>query len=415
MTAYMRAFKAKSLADAASCAIVCRQNGTGTMGKRIMRGILTIAVLVLFGFGLAVESAASVTAKVGSETTLYAAEMPVVGTIRAGEFVGILGESGGWYKIRFKAASGEFVNGLVSASAFTKSKPNLAGALRDTPVYATTRPSLATIPAGTEVELLRFEGKTCVVRHFLLDGQSLEGVVMLDAIAEISAVREEMAKAAVLKEKAEAEARMAEAFSQMWTHKYALVDGEYVRLPDFDLRYQNSRGGEPFPGGSGKPTLRLSPNPMGKFMDMSQWRDAQERRDRDVARWKERVAEWEKDVAKSKRNWKTDLPGWAVGEFGYTRLSNLEVFQVQSPTTMLVRVGRPGTSRVVYFTGWATKDLVDEQTIKETHVAIIGAYTYDTVMGSMTVLRAIPLAQVQRGLTQEQFKELLKQKQGNLE
>ena len=395
-----------------------------------MRRIMMMAALTLFGLVLGGNSIASVggngiasvggngiasvIAKVDREAKLYATKTPVIGTIRTGESVGILEEKGQWYKIRFKAPSGEFADGLVPVSAFVK-KSNLAEALRDTPVYATTRPSLATIPAGTEVELLRFEGKTCVVRHFLLDGQSLEGVVMLDAIAEISAVREEMAKAAVLKEKAEAEARMAEAFSQMWTHKYALVDGEYVRLPDFDLRYQNSRGGEPFPGGSGKPTLRLSPNPMGKFMDMSQWRDAQERRDRDVARWKERVAEWEKDVAKSKRNWKTDLPGWAVGEFGYTRLSNLEVFQVQSPTTMLVRVGRPGTSRVVYFTGWATKDLVDEQTIKETHVAIIGAYTYDTVMGSMTVLRAIPLAQVQRGLTQEQFKELLKQKQGNLE
>jgi hypothetical protein len=46
-------------------------------------------------------------------------------------------------------------------------------------------------------------------------------------------------------------------------------------------------------------------------------------------------------------------------------------------------------------------------------IAIIGTKQYVTVMGSTnTVLRAIPLSQVKRGLTREQLVELLEQKGG---
>ena len=371
------------------------------MGKRIMRGILTIAVLVLFGFGLAVESAASVTAKVGSETTLYAAEMPVVGTIRAGEFVGILGESGGWYKIRFKAASGEFVNGLVSASAFTKSKPNLAGALRDTPAYATARPVLATIPAGAEVELLRFTNNGCLVRYSTPDRGPLEGLVTPNALGgadKIEALKAKVAAAAALKAmvdarraKAEEAASRPEEFYKAWKHKYALVEGAYVRLPDFDLRHQNSRGDAPLP----------------------------------------KRSEWDVDaqgdpIKPDEETWRTLLPDWKVGAFGQVPL--LKVQHVLDPRAMLATYPEGWEERSVMLTGWSTANLADGQwwygdipgekrkVNQGTFVAIIGTRTYTTPSGATkTVLHAIPMAQVREGLTREQFKELLEQKDGLLD
>jgi hypothetical protein len=58
--------------------------------------------------------------------------------------------------------------------------------------------------------------------------------------------------------------------------------------------------------------------------------------------------------------------------------------------------------------GFSTKGLVDDAKWSEP-IAAIGTYRYENVRGSIsTILNCIPLEQVQKGLTIEQFKEMLK-------
>ena len=242
---------------------------------------------------------------------------------------------------------------------------------------------------------------------------AVAAVVLVGAVVFVGMQKAKTAALRAKTRQAEEEARQAEAFYQQWKHMYALVEGKYVHLPDFDLRHQNSRGGKRFPGPSDKPKLTLSPSPWGKNIPIHQWRETLIRRDRQLTKWKKRVFEWEKK--KSRHNWETILPHWDVGEFGCTRAGAIEVVQVLGPMKMLVRTRQPDRPHTILFTGWSTQDLVAKQQVEATHVAVIGADTDHTVANGDTVLRAIPLAQVQRGLTQEQFKELLEQKQGNLE
>jgi hypothetical protein len=67
----------------------------------------------------------------------------------------------------------------------------------------------------------------------------------------------------------------------------------------------------------------------------------------------------------------------------------------------------PNTSstRLVKVQGFETAGLVDGQKWEDTEIAVIGTSTH----GAKTVLLAVPLKQVQAGLSSEQFATLLKQ------
>lgn len=162
--------------------------------------------------------------------------------------------------------------------------------------------------------------------------------------------------------------------------KYALIDGKYVRLPDFDLRYQNSRKGAPFP------PRRMSIN--------KQLQDA------------------------LRKTWPVELPTLGVGEFG--QITDPKVFQILGPDEMLVtEVGDFGQQEeVVRLKGWSTEGLVDGARLNwrrnppskgGTSIAIIGTWQYaNTIGAARTIFNAIPVEQVRAGLTVEQFADMLK-------
>jgi hypothetical protein len=117
------------------------------------------------------------------------------------------------------------------------------------------------------------------------------------------------------------------------------------------------------------------------------------------------------------------LPDWAVGEYG--AIPPRRILQILGPDEMLVVGFVSEGGRVVHFKGWPTKGLVkgqpwpfdphgpDPNQEKEpTEVAVVGTYKYRTILEAVaTVPSAVPLILFRKGLTMEQFKDLLLSKE----
>jgi hypothetical protein len=113
------------------------------------------------------------------------------------------------------------------------------------------------------------------------------------------------------------------------------------------------------------------------------------------------------------------LPDWAVGEYG--AISPRRIVQILGPDEMLVAGFISEDGRVVHFKGWPTEGLVSGQPwpfdphnldpneeTEPIEVAIVGTYRYGTIIGeAKTVPTAVPLQLFRKGVTLEQFKDLL--------
>jgi len=365
-----------------------------------------IALIVLTSL-LSAEAFSSLTIAVEKETPLYTEDIPVLAVVKADQYVLVVGGHGKWYTVRAKDDSGQIVEGFVSVDAFVLKPQNTARALQDASVYAPLRPVVATVPQGAELELLDVVDSGYLARYVGSEDQPVRGIMPEEAITktdQVQAFRQERLRA-TRKE------REFEALYEQWKNKYALVDGEYVRLPDFDLRYENSRGATPYPG---KLTLPQRPQRVFGPTDFVGAREAEAR----LRRFEDRTRKWHDNVrrrkaeyAKRQETWHQALPAWSVGEFGSIEGRTLEILQILGPSQMLCLI--ESADKTVCMTGWSTEGLVDEEHLEFGFVAITGTYRYVTVLGApRTVLHAIPMAGIREGLTKEQFRELLKEKGG---
>ncbi len=384
---------------------------------------LLLCVLPLSAIASSTDLAAPVKAKTSKDTCLYAKEVPVLATVRKTEHVQILDERGAWCLIRYSPSEGAPVEGLVRTGALVKLGTRVE-VLRDTPLYATSRPVLATIANGTSVEVLSIVPKGYVVRYSPEDGEAYEGLVPSEAISEtdeIKVLKAEIAKAVAERAKEQAEARQAEALYQKWKYKYALVDGEYVRLPDFQTQRKCSRcGGKKFVlcskcqgrgmasvertstcsacGGTGKLLAGTRCTRCGGSGTIRTRRNevCDQCRGRKIVTCPRCQGTGLFSAG--------ELHSISMGAFG--ALHDCSILQILDDNNMLVSWG--GQWRVLYFTGWATADFADGDLLAPVEVAIIGTKRYTTVRGSAsTVFHAIPLSQVRRGLSREQVRDLL--------
>jgi hypothetical protein len=113
------------------------------------------------------------------------------------------------------------------------------------------------------------------------------------------------------------------------------------------------------------------------------------------------------------------LPDWSVGEYG--AIPPRRILQILGPDEMLVAGFISEDGRVVHFKGWPTEGLVSGQPwpfdphgldpneeTEPIEVAIVGTYRYGTIIGeAKTVPSAVPLELFRKGITLEQFQDLL--------
>ena len=138
-----------------------------------MRFIAIVVMSLLLGSG----ASASVTVAVEQETKLYAEEVAPTGLVKAGEQVEILGEQDGWYKVRYRTPSGDSQEGLAAAGAFARTG-DVAKTMRHTSVYPLSRPVLATVPSGGEVEVIKPVEGGYLVRFAPADARPISGIAL---------------------------------------------------------------------------------------------------------------------------------------------------------------------------------------------------------------------------------------------
>lgn len=175
-------------------------------------------------------------------------------------------------------------------------------------------------------------------------------------------------------------------FYQKYKNKYALLDGEYIFFPNFDIEYSNSRKGQ-------------HPEPYEGYTE-----------------------EW---INHLRGVWELELPKWAVGEYGRGgRYQGFEIFQILGPDEMFIVYDNYPKPKLARFKGWSTKNLIDGERWKGNvrceensdeycgvDIAIVGTYGYTTFLGTpKTILDVVPLELFRKGITLEQFKEMLKTK-----
>ena len=127
----------------------------------------------------------------------------------------------------------------------------------------------------------------------------------------------------------------------------------------------------------------------------------------------------------------SDISKWAVGEYGRVgRYRGFEIFQIFGTDEMFIVYrgdayeAYGSRKRMARFKGWSTKNLIDGERWKGNvrceensdeycgaDIAIVGTYGYTTTSGGTnTVLDVVPVELFRKGITLEQFKEMLKTK-----
>jgi len=107
---------------------------------------------------------------------------------------------------------------------------------------------------------------------------------------------------------------------------------------------------------------------------------------------------------------KTDLI-WSIGSYG--SIGTRVIVQILNPNEMLIGThvdiyGQP--QRVAHVSGWTTKNLIDGDFLAPDEAfAVIGTYRYTTPIGTVkTILDIVPVKLFRKGITFEQFKDMLK-------
>ena len=176
---------------------------------------------------------------------------------------------------------------------------------------------------------------------------------------------------------------------EKYKNKYAYVDGEYVTLPDFDLRYRSSRMDAPLP--RSYLSVRVLP--------------------------RKKVARSEEQLAPIRDRWRTSLPCLKVGQFG--RVENFSVHRILGPDDMVVyktkrywdkKVWR---ERLIRIKGFPTAGLDRAPNMERIlgaplEIGIIGTYSYSRPKGrDLNIYQALPMSVIRKGLSEQQFEEML--------
>lgn len=196
------------------------------------------------------------------------------------------------------------------------------------------------------------------------------------------------------------------------------MEGKYIFFSNFDVKYSNSR-------------KRHYPE---QYESYTEWIDdlkkVWEYERRTVSGYEE---SWEKYRERQEYWYNLELPKWAVGEYGRVGrygFYGLKIFQIISPDEMYIiydtyhNPPSPPETKWARFKGWSTKNLVDGELWKGdirceensdeycgVDIAIVGTHQYTTIFGGMkTILDVVPLELFRKGITLEQFKEMLKTK-----
>ncbi|MBN1918814.1 MAG: SH3 domain-containing protein [Verrucomicrobia bacterium] len=162
---------------------------------------LTAGILLI-----ACQGAFSLVVRIDADTELYAAQVPVIGTVKLGEVVTVLEENGSWCRVRFRTPSGEFSEGQAEVDAFARKDDQIGRARRSTLVYALSRPVLATMSGGSKLDLIGLTSDGYRVRFMDPQGRQLTGIVRASAIPDsddVKAWRQELAKPAEVKAQVE--------------------------------------------------------------------------------------------------------------------------------------------------------------------------------------------------------------------
>ena len=185
----------------------------------------------------------------------------------------------------------------------------------------------------------------------------------------------------------------------MLRFSYIRIDGQWHKLPDFDLTRPSSQD-RPFDPGNN----RYFRGPNGTTMSTTYparrppgWRDVT----REVNQQKQ-------------KEWEEQIPRFKVGEFGVipSDYNTVRVRQVAGKRALLVEIDRMGTTNDIdmWLDGFDTEGLTDGVAMKgPLAIAIVGSKTYTTVLGAnKTVLLAVPLNVVRRGLSDKEIEALEK-------
>ena len=99
---------------------------------------------------------------------------------------------------------------------------------------------------------------------------------------------------------------------------------------------------------------------------------------------------------------------WRVGEYGL--IADKQIFQILNQNEMLVIYGTGLNQEIAHFSGWSTKKMIDGQQWNPGEVvAIIGTYRYTTSIDTVkTIPDVVPAKLFRKGITFEQFKDMLK-------
>jgi len=108
---------------------------------------------------------------------------------------------------------------------------------------------------------------------------------------------------------------------------------------------------------------------------------------------------------------KIDTLIWSIGSYG--SIGTRVIVQILNANEMLIGThvdiyGQP--QRVAHVSGWPTKNLIDgDFWAPDEEFAVIGTYRYTTPIGTVkTILDIVPVKLFRKGITFEQFKDMLK-------
>jgi len=202
---------------------------------------------------------------------------------------------------------------------------------------------------------------------------------------------------------------------------YIRIDGQWHKLPEFDLRKPSSQDRPFTPSGRyyyrspdattgysvsfSKPlkppsalAIRETSGPIRNTLSVPR---------KSTTPWKYKgYRDVTDEVNRDKqKEWEEKIPSYRVGEFGLIPdWARVEVRQVLEKGALLVAID---DDILMYLDGFSTEGLTDGKAIKLSAIAIIGTKTYTTILGgSNTVLYAVPLSIIRRGLSEKELEAL---------
>jgi hypothetical protein len=170
--------------------------------------------------------------------------------------------------------------------------------------------------------------------------------------------------------------------------KYACIDGEWIRLPDFDLKYENSRRGAPFPESAKWDTVcttEYQEREDGPGTVVGTWPNTHiVRQTRSFPVEVKTLRPVPDDVLADRvRRWRAEIPRLGVGEFGFWPDGEpLSILQIRDAGDMVVS----GGGQTIWVKGVSTVNLYEGHSLSDGFFGFTTvSYSSPTVAESVTV------------------------------